>query len=68
VFSVLESITASMRRRVGLIVFLLGLLIAAWIVYSLFVARTPQASSQNAMPAIVVAVGFLFFGYLWMKR
>jgi hypothetical protein len=57
-----------MRRRVGLIVFLLGLLLAGWIAYTLLIERRPQAASQNAVPGVITSLCLIFFGFLWMKR
>ena len=57
-----------MRRRVGLIVFLSGLALAGWLAYSLFIDRQPKPPEHNAMPAVILALGLLAFGSLWMKK
>ena len=56
------------RRRIGLIVFILGVLLAAWIGYDLFLDGKPPAPGQNVVPGIITAVCLLFFGFLWSKR
>lgn len=57
-----------MRRRIGQIIFLLGLLLAAWIGYDLFLDGKPPAPGQNVLPGVITSVCLLFFGFLWMKR
>lgn len=55
------------RRILGLIIFLLGLGLAGWIFYNLFIERLPETQGRNPLPAIVVSAALVFVGYRWMR-
>jgi hypothetical protein len=57
-----------MKRILGGIVFLLGLILAGWIGYNLFIERLPETKGRNPLPAIILSGAFLFVGYRWMRR
>ena len=54
------------RRFLGPVVFLLGVVLAGWIIYNLFIAHTPYAKG-SPRPAIVLAIAFLGVGWKWMR-
>jgi hypothetical protein len=55
-----------LRRIFGPLVFLLGLGLAVWIIYNLFIVRTPYAKG-SPRPAIVLSVAALGVGWKWMR-
>jgi hypothetical protein len=55
------------RRIFGVPVFLMGLILAGWIVYNVFVERLPASEGRPIAPAIITSSTFLIVGFLWMK-
>jgi hypothetical protein len=55
-----------MKRILGVFIFILGLCLAAWIGYNLFIQRQPEAQGRSPIAAIIMSLAFLFVGYKWM--
>jgi hypothetical protein len=60
-------ISPMIRRFLGVIIFLFGLILAGWIAYNLFVQRLPEAQGRSPIVPSLVAVGFLYVGWKWIR-
>jgi hypothetical protein len=55
-----------MKRILGVFIFILGLCLAAWIGYNLFIQRQPEDQVRSSIATIIMSLAFLFIGYKWM--
>ena len=56
-----------MRKALGAFTLLLGVTLAVWIGYNLFVERQPEARGQSPLPALVLVAGFVYQGQKWLR-
>lgn len=52
----------------GVGVFLLGLCLLSWIGYNLFIDMTPEAQGRSLIMPIIVSIGFMYVGQLWIRN
>ena len=55
------------RRCSGVFVLLMGLMLAGWIFYNLFIQRLPETQGRSPLGAIFVAGAFIYVGFRWMR-
>ena len=56
-----------LKRLLGGIVLLLGIVLVLWIGYNLFVSMQPQARGRNPIPAMLVSAGLISVGIKWVR-
>jgi hypothetical protein len=56
-----------MRRILGAVVLLMGVLLVGWVLYNLFIQRLPETRGQNPVGALVVAGSFIYVGLFWLR-
>lgn len=56
-----------MKRLFGAIVLLMGVALAAWIFYNLFIERLPEAQGKSPVGAILLAALFIYVGVMWLR-
>jgi hypothetical protein len=56
-----------MKRILGAIVLLFGVVVGAWLVYNLVAGVQPEARGRNPIPAIVFAAGAIYVGIKWIR-
>lgn len=55
------------RKLMGALVFLLGVLLAGWIFYNLFIERLPKTQGRSPVPAVLLAAGLIYTGLKWFR-
>jgi hypothetical protein len=55
-----------MKKLLGLIMVLLGIVLGGWVGYNLLVQRLPEAQGKSPIPAIVFTVALLAVGCKWI--
>jgi hypothetical protein len=55
------------RKIFGLIIFSFGIILGGWIAYNLLIERLPVTEGRNPIIPSLVASGFLFVGWKWMR-
>jgi hypothetical protein len=55
------------RRLLGILVFAMGVVLAAWVAYNLLIEVQPEAQGRSPGGAIALAGLFLWVGARWVR-
>ena len=56
-----------MRRIAGVFVLLMGVILAAWMFYNLFIQRLPETQGRPILPPLLLCIGLIFVGVKWIR-
>src|SRR5437899_819983 len=57
-----------LRRFFGVVALVMGIALAGWILYNLFIERQPETQGKSPLPAILIAAAFIYVGVKWIRR
>ncbi len=56
-----------MKRIAGAFVLLMGVALAAWMFYNLFVHTLPEAHGRLVVPPLLLCSGLIYVGVKWLR-
>ena len=56
-----------MKRIAGAFILLMGVVLAAWMFYNLFIHRLPEAQGRPVAPPLLVCSGLIYVGVKWLR-
>ncbi|MCW3097794.1 MAG: hypothetical protein JWL77_3412 [Chthonomonadaceae bacterium] len=56
-----------MKRVAGGFILLMGVILAAWMFYNIFIHRLPEAQGRPILPPLLVCIGFIYVGAKWLR-
>jgi hypothetical protein len=57
-----------MRKVLGVIALLMGVILAGWIVVNLVGGPTPATEGRNPLPAIIFCAALIGCGLYWLRK
>lgn len=57
-----------MRKLAGFLMVFLGILLALWIGYNIFVERLPVTEGRDPLAALLLSIGLVYVGQKWFRR
>jgi hypothetical protein len=57
-----------MKKILGALVALMGLGLATWVAYNLFIDMQPEAEGKKPLIPILLSIGMLYVGVKWMRE
>ena len=56
-----------MKRIAGGCILLMGVSLAAWMFYNVFIHRLPEAQGRSFLLPLLVCIGFVYVGVKWLR-
>lgn len=57
----------NVKKLLGGLTLLMGVVLLLWIGYNLFIGMQPEAQGRNPIPAVFVSAGLIFVGAKWVR-
>ena len=56
-----------MKKVLGVLVSLLGVLLLSWIGYNFLIERLPETQGRSPIVPLILSVGFIYVGVKWIR-